>query len=59
MIDWNEILKIGAGVAAAFGGGWATAVIGGQTGTKAIASGIATASTYYLGLRQDKPQVKV
>ena len=58
MTDWMELLKILGGVAAAFGGGWATAVMGGQTGTKALASGVASAATYYLGLRQEKPEVK-
>lgn len=58
MIDWNAILKVVAGVLASFGGGWATAILSGTTGTKATASGIVSAATYYLGQRQEKVDFK-
>lgn len=54
MIDWNVVVKVVGGVLAAFGGGWATAILGGTTGTKAIASGLVAASAYYTGNRQEK-----
>lgn len=58
MIDWMGVLKVVSGVLAAFGGGWATAILSGTTGTKSIASGIVSATTYYLGQRQEKVDFK-
>lgn len=58
MIDWNEVMKVAIGVVFAFAGGWATAILTGTDGTKALASGVVSATTYYLGNRQEKVTFK-
>ena len=54
MIDWAVVGKVAMGVVASFVGGWATAILSGTTGVKALASGAVSATTFYLGNRQEK-----
>ena len=56
MIDWAVVGKVAVGVVFAFVGGWATAILSGVTGVKALASGAVSATTYYLGNRQEKKE---
>ena len=58
MIDWIEVSKVAFGCIAAFGGGWATAILSGTEGSKSIAAGVVSATTYYLGNRQKPADFK-